>query len=905
MRASLRSAALCAVALLLTFLSPPRALAQAAFTFDLPAQPLADSLRAVASETRLNIVFDPDVVAGIQAPALRVTATARDALAKLLARTGLRFVRVGEDTIRVARRTARDPIQAGSADPQAGAAQPGAAQGEDQQASASDTNAEAQSSTPSSESGKPSQSSAPAAAPRAELSEVVVTGTRIAGALPTSPVLTLDRTTIDESGYSSVGQLLLTLPENFSGGQNPGVVGARGNNQFSVSGASSPNLFGLGADSTLTLIDGHRFAYDGYQNGVDLSVIPLAAVDHIEIMTDGASAIYGSDAVAGVVNVILKQNYEGVTADARYGDVTSGQAAQDQYSLLAGHNWSSGNVMVAYEYSHDDPLNASERPFSLDANQPTTLFPELNRDSLYLTAHQGISDDVTVSLDTLYTSRSYVGIGSPVSGFINYEEVGVKEYGVSPGIAVALPRQWTISLGGTVSGDRDDESAPEFSGATDQLLASDVFFYQNESRIGELQATGPLLDLPTGPVKIALGTGYRYENFQYATIAGFAEPATTASRSIRYAYGELNVPLVAPDTTRIMLESLNLDAAYRYEDYSDFGAQPTPKVGVVYSPAKSLRVRATWSKSFRAPELLYAYGARQLYLVPSSIYGGAPGTATMLEYGSNPALGPETATAKTVGFDITPTFAPGFTITPTYFYIDYNNRIVQPIEDATGSLTNPLYSAFVEPNPTPAQQQALIAQSTFFDNDTGSPYNPATVSDILVDNYQNATRQTIHGLDLTIKDTWAFLGGNLSVAANGTWLTLWQQTISSEPEVLISGTIFNPPSFKGRGSLAWRRDGWDFSMALNYVNGEWDNSGTPAVRVGSWSTVDGQLSYDFDYSGRKLLRGIKASLYAQNLLNRYPPYVSASSTTAPGLGYDSTNASPFGCFIGAYLSKTW
>ncbi len=898
MRATLQSAAVRAAILLLALACMPAAHAQAAFTFDLPAQPLADSLRAIASETRINIVFDPAVVAGIEAPPLKATATARQALARLLARTGLRYVGVGETTIRIARIAARDPTQTDSPGAQAPAGE----------AQSSDANSGSPGS-PSSPPARKSGGSGPAKPEtEAQLSEVVVTGTRIAGAIPTSPVLTLDRTTIDESGYSSIGQLLTALPENFSGGQNPGVIGARGNNQFSVSGASSANLFGLGADSTLTLVDGHRLAYDEYQNGVDLSMIPLAAVDRVEILTDGASAIYGSDAVAGVVNVILKQNYEGVTADARYGDVTSGQAAQDQYSVLAGHNWSSGNVVVSYEYAHDDALYASERPFSLDAEQPTALFPELNRDSIFLSAHQGLPDGVTAFLDALYTSRSdntVVTVGNPGDEFAEYATVDVKEYGVSPGLSVTLPRDWSLSLQGTVSDDRDTEPVSIFDAGTTSLLENELIYTENELRIGEIEATGPLVDLPSGPVKLAAGAGYRYEGFQLSTPSDPSQPVTDASRDVRYAYGELDVPLVTPSAARTLLERLDLDAAYRYERYSDFGSQPTPKIGVVYAPENFLRVRATWSKSFRAPELLDAYGPRQLYLEPNNYYGGSPAENSLFSYGANPALGPETATSRTLGIDISPPAAPALKITPTYFYIDYSNRIVQPIADLPQALTNPLFAPFVIANPTPAQQQALIAQSSFFNNYSGAPYNPATVTDILEDAYQNATLQRIHGVDLTVQDAWAVLGGDLSAAANGTWLTLLQKTISTAPETQLSGTIFNPPSFKGRASATWKKGGWGFTAAFNYVDSEWDNSALQAVRVGSWNTLDVQLGYDFDDTPSRLLRGFKASLSIQNILDRYPPYVSPSSTSYPGLGYDSTNASPFGRFISAYLSKSW
>jgi iron complex outermembrane recepter protein len=910
MRASLQSATVRAVLILLAICAVPLAHAQSAFTFDLPAQPLADALRAVASATHIDIVFDPAIVAGIEAPPLKGSETARQALATLLARTGLRYVDVGRRTVRIARVVVRDPARAhekakAPASGSSGGASPQQAGGAN--AAPAGTAAPGATSSSSSPASGSSGPNGPATVERAELSEVVVTGTRIAGVVPVSPVITLDRTTIDESGYSSVGQLLLTLPENFSGGQNPGVVGARGNNQYSVSGASSANLFGLGADSTLTLVDGHRLAYDEFQNGVDLSLIPLAAVDRVEIMTDGASAIYGSDAVAGVVNVILKQHYNGVTADARYGDVTSGSASQAQYSILAGHDWDSGEAVIAYEYSHDSPLYASERPFSEGAEQPTTLYPNLNRDSAFLSAHQDLSTWLTASLDGLYTKRSdsLVSTGGPTDAeTINYGVIEVKEYGITPSLTAALPGNWTLSLDGTIADDRDDGVGPSFSVSTDQLVRNPISFFQNDLRIGEVGATGPVLQLESGDVRLAVGAGYRHEGAR-ATPLSPGEPMISAGRSIRYAYAEVEAPLVKPSETRTLLERLDLSAAVRSEHYSDFGTQTTPKVGISYIPVQSLRIRSTWAESFRAPEFADLYGARQLYLAPAAEAGGTPGTTFLFTAGVNPALGPETATSRTVGIDLTPPRIPALKVSATYFYVDYRNRIIVPISNLAYSLSNPLYAAFVTRNPTPAQQEALVASSLYFSNFTGEPYDPANVSAIVNNSYQNATLQRIHGVDLDASDRWPLLGGDLSARANAAWLTLRQQTISTEPAELISGTIFNPPDFKARASATWQRAGWGFTAAFNYVNSELNNANTPAFPVGSWSTVDVQVSYAFRTSEVWALRGLKASISVQNIFNRYPPFVAASATTYPGLGYDSTNASPFGRFISAYLSKSW
>src|SRR3546814_4104538 len=86
-----------------------------------------------------------------------------------------------------------------------------------------------------------------------------------------------------------------------------------------ITGGSALNLRGLGPDASLTLLNGHRMSYGGFSQAIDISAIPVEAVDRVEIVADGASAIYGSDAVGCVANVILKRDFDGVVLGVRYG----------------------------------------------------------------------------------------------------------------------------------------------------------------------------------------------------------------------------------------------------------------------------------------------------------------------------------------------------------------------------------------------------------------------------------------------------------------------------------------------------------------------------------------------------------------------------------------------------------
>src|SRR3546814_5055713 len=106
------------------------------------------------------------------------------------------------------------------------------------------------------------------------------------------------------------------------------------NQNVNVNEASTFNLRGIGPSATLTLLNGNRFAYSGTQSVIDISAIPTAAVERIEIVADGASAIYGADAVAGVVNILLRKDYEGVTTSARLGGSTDGGRSEEHTSEL-------------------------------------------------------------------------------------------------------------------------------------------------------------------------------------------------------------------------------------------------------------------------------------------------------------------------------------------------------------------------------------------------------------------------------------------------------------------------------------------------------------------------------------------------------------------------------------------
>ena len=147
-----------------------------------------------------------------------------------------------------------------------------------------------------------------------EIEQIVVTGSRIkmANLEGTSPVTQVTSADIATQGVTRVEDLINQLPQAFAA-QNANVSNG-------ATGTATVNLRGLGSARTLVLVDGRRLPYGGVTNSAaDLNQIPAAMVERVEILTGGASAVYGSDAIGGVVNFIMKKDFEGVQFDAQYG----------------------------------------------------------------------------------------------------------------------------------------------------------------------------------------------------------------------------------------------------------------------------------------------------------------------------------------------------------------------------------------------------------------------------------------------------------------------------------------------------------------------------------------------------------------------------------------------------------
>lgn len=202
--------------------------------------------------------------------------------------------------------------------------------------------------------GVPDVGSAPAQEQAKTLESVVVTGSRVRRVdLETSnPVLTIDRAEIQASGKQTIGDLVQQLPAIAGDATNPNVNNGGGD------GASTISLRGLGDNRTLILVNGNRVLNN------DVNAIPVSMVDRIEVLKSGASATYGSDAIGGVVNFILRSDFQGAQFSANFGQSDRSDGEQTGFSATFGTSSDKGNIVAGIDYNKFDAISSGDRDYS-------------------------------------------------------------------------------------------------------------------------------------------------------------------------------------------------------------------------------------------------------------------------------------------------------------------------------------------------------------------------------------------------------------------------------------------------------------------------------------------------------------------------------------------------------------
>lgn len=846
----MRGGAATAIAMALT--AAP-AIAQSVEQYEIAEQDLASALKAFAAISNREVIAPSEVVAGKRSRPVDDAVTAEQALRELLGGTGLRFEVVGGAfIIRVADEVVRD---------------------------------------------EPSSQGAP----------IVVTGSRIRGAQIASPVIRFDQEAMRNAGHTSLTSVVRSIPQAFGGGQNFGVGANVGSaNGIDVGGAVTINLRGLGSDATLTLLNGHRLAYNGSRQGIDVSAIPFAAVDRIEILADGASALYGSDAVAGVANIVLKRDFDGVQLEAEGGVATDGGYSRQRYSATTGTRWADGGVILSYEYARSTELLSDERSFTR-SRPGVIIHPPLSRNAAVLAAHQTLSDDLTFEIDLLFNRRkTEIGFPDNPAGDLSVshteQPTTSRSFAVSPSFKLDLSDDWSAELSGVYGNERVFTRANNFVGET--LVRSTPLCYCNDGKSIELSAEGGVFALPGGQARLAVGGGYR-TNLLHADRGPGHVANIRQSQDSYYGYGELNLPLVSPDLDVPAVHRLNVSAALRYERYPGVDSVVTPKVGVIYAPADWLDLKASWGHSFRAPTLLQQYQVPAAVLYPADRLGGASspsGSTALLISGGNTAVTPERARTLTATVDLRPPQIEGARLQVSYFQIRYIDRIVSPIALTSQSLSNPAYAELVTFAPGPDEAARVIAGSPQFVNASGAAVDPANIVAIVDNRYRNAGRQSIRGVDILGDYTFPIESGDLTARLNASYLRVRQQLGSGEPVVARSGLLFTPPDWRVRGSLTWSDGPLMLNGSVNFIDGVDDTRNAPAVRIDGVTTLDITGRYRLTIPDGPF-HNLEFRLSLLNALNDYPAEIASRSYI--DATFDSTNYSPLGRVVTAGITASW
>lgn len=845
------------------------------------------------------------------------------------------------------------------------------------------------------------------------LDTVSVTGSRIRGAETVgSHVIGVDREQIEMSSSVTTTDILREIPQVINLGTDESHKGSQ-NAQLNSTNASGVNLRGIGGSTTLPLLNGRRVVPSGTQGQyMDPSIIPTLALERIEVLADGASALYGSDAIAGVVNLITREQFEGHETRIRYG--AGDGLDRFQFGHVSGFSWGSGNVMVAFERMERSELAASDRSFyrqdlsalggmdyrsnqcnpgtlvvggqtyalppgnglgidpaSLvagsanlcDSLESAWLLPRQERNSLYIKASQDLGERLTLRVENLYSKREFTQVSggrtasialrntnpyfiSPVPGAssvsVNYM-MPAEEFGLAQSQGQARVRQWTVGLDAQLWGDwngvfnyvygnsldindsRNIVNAANLAIATstaDPSLALNPFgsgatspqsvydflrgsTYQTPSstmRMFEAQADGSLFEMPGGNARLAVGVEHREDELYTATLTfqpGSPEDLrdATIGRDVTSAYAEVYLPFVGAQNARQGIHRLDLSLAMRYDRYSDFGSTTNPKVGITYSPTRDVSLRTTYGESFRAPSLAELDPSNNVLYQRTRIDPTAPTGQSLgvILAGGNPGLGPEMAKTWTAGIDWKPDSLPGLFLNATYWSVDYSGQVVDLFTVNDVLIREPIYSEHIIRNPTLDQVNSLMAAYRL-----SGAINPATTEFILDARRQNLAITRASGIDLSAGHVFELGRGNLRLNASATYYSEYETLVAAGADANdVLNTINYPVDLSFRGNVGWFDQNWNTRLSFTHIGGYRNTSSTLQDRVGSWSTADLYVGYQFDYGKSWVTDGLTVSLDVQNLFDRSPNFVDT-----PG-GYDGEKASALGRIFTIGLAKSW
>jgi len=851
------------------------------------------------------------------------------------------------------------------------------------------------------------------------LEEIVVTGSHIRGVEAAgSKLIVIGRDRIDASGYGRVEDVLATVTQNVNRGNQAVAFGAGDRPEVDNGNRGAEvQLRGLGLGTTLMLVNGHRQGASGSQGSfTDVSTIPLSAVERIEILPEGAAALYGSDAIGGVVNIILRRHFAGLETRVR-ASTASGDGNERTVAQLWGHTWPGGHVLLGFQFDDGAALACSTRaycaansdfrrfggsdlrgpggnpgtildpstlapiaaiPHGQDGTQLTAaqlipgavnhsnvvidddILPKQTMRSAFVSGSHQIADQWELSVDGQYSSRTFKStfpqlahnvlvpatnafnhLGGPVLVAYDFTpDVGpvvdsgpTTTFVVSPAVKGVLSGGWQLNLSGAysksttefVEANNLNDDAALFAGlnSSDPTTALNLFGDGSHSSAAALAnlrsqistfrglnlfttgsasviADGPLVNAPAGAIRLAVGSDFRKEHSVGLNIANGME---NRGRQVVAGFFELAAPILAARAGS-KGDRLDLSLAGRYERYSDVGTTFNPKVGLSWRPFRLIKLRGTWGTSFRAPAFFWTNPdqfhdtAIEDVVDPQSPTGHS---LALLVIGPFPDVKPETARAWTVGADFAPPEAQNYSLSLSYFDIDYRGKVQNPGPYARVFLTREAeFASLITRNPTQAQIDAFCKKPPLYGGDCNQP-----IAAILDNRFRNLASVTTRGVDAALDYFFDSANGKWSLGVNGTYTFDQKQQITPTAPVFdFVNTVGNPIQLRLVGHVSWSLKGWIVQTTVNHTASYRDPGSVPVRRVASWTTVDVNVGCRVE-GGLGWRANTQFNLGMNNALDQRPPFVNQFDLFSGTLGYDPANATLLGREVSLQVVKRW
>ncbi|MCC7152866.1 MAG: TonB-dependent receptor [Rubrivivax sp.] len=523
---------------------------------------------------------------------------------------------------------------------------------------------------------------------------IEVTGSRIkrVDAEGSLPVTTITRDELEASGVTSVAEFVRTLPFAQAGNFRP-------QSGSSAAGYASADLRGLGAERTLILLDGRRLPKaPQVGSSSDMNSIPMAAIERVEILTDGASAIYGSDAIGGVINFITRKDFQGVEFSVGYTDPVTAGGSKREVSAVIGLSGDKGRILGGFTNTKRGMVFTSQRPwgqrlgatpygnnayilssgvyaplpgpdgtcesiganFYTDANNLCAFNfnavaadeQEIENMAVFVRGEYQFAPDWSVFINTSVSRVDSFGRYAPVPGAVRlgadspanplgepilllhrYAAAGNRDdysttnlYDLGAGIRGSIGGKIDVEAGARMTESvfkrlgynyivRAQAQAAINNGSynpADPYNASEDVLNSIKATISRdaiynikevyANASMPLFKMDGGDASAFVGIEYRKENYkdQYDSLSEAGEILGSAGNS---AGGGRNVSALAGELLFPISKILEASLSARYEKYSDYGSDFSPKASVKFKPLPSLALRASVGKGFRAPSL--------------------------------------------------------------------------------------------------------------------------------------------------------------------------------------------------------------------------------------------------------------------------------------------------------------